>query len=276
VLRGGVEMNRFEARARQIETRVSPDLLAGHPDSTPSILRIAWLRFRRWVLPTLVLAGGLYAVGFRPAAPETHRLAAIAKEILGSAQDFDDRAVRLRLLDRLALIKGLETLLVPGAEPGLWPNIARVMGLPQRALWDEDRRFELLGKVIEYASSLPVNVQHSTLRLWLLQAVKDADITQLEYVRVIAELPPDLRGELKALSPSEFRVMLAGLNAYQTTKGDRQHLLARLEQSRQEVEWHRSQLLLELTHLEKEQSDLVRKRQETKAKTEELRQNKRK
>lgn len=269
-------MNRFDLRARQIANRVSPDFLAGHPDIALSIPQIAWLKFRRWVLPTLVLVAGLYVLGFRPATPETHRLAAIAKEILGSAQAYDERAARLRLKERIALITALEKLLVPGAEPGLWPAVARTLGFDAHSVFEEENRFELVSIFVQYVSSLPAELQSETMRLALLQALEGADVVRIDHVRVIAELPPDLRKDLAALSKSEFRALFAGLEAYQADEADRQHLVARVRQMKLEVEGHRALLHLELTRLEEERAAISLRRQDTKDQLNRLHQHKKK
>ncbi len=275
MLRGGLEMNRFEARARHIATRVSPDFLAGHPDMDLSLSKIAWLRFRRWVLPTLVLVAGLYVLGFRPATPETHRLAAIAEEILGSAQGFDERVARLRLKERLVLITALEKLLVPGAEPGLWPAVARTLGFDAHSLFEEENRFELVSIFIQYISSLPAERQSETMRLALLQALEGADIMRIDQVRVIAELPPDLRKDLAALSQSEFRALFAGLQAHRASAADRQHVLKMVELLKAETERQKKQLEAELAQLHEDSVELNRKIEATKSQTDAVRQRRR-
>lgn len=260
-------MNRFETRARQIANRVPPEDLAGHPDGVLSLGYWCWVHFRRWVLPTVIFAVLLYLLGFRVAHRDTVRSAAIAAEILGDVQVFDDRAARLRLQERGALITALEKLLVPGAEPGLWPAVARVLGFDAHALFEEENRFELVSIFVEYVSSLPADLQSETMRLALLQALQGADLMRLEQVRVIAELPDDLRKELAGLSPSEFRSLFSGLQAYRAAEADRQHILKEVQEMAAQTERQKLQLEAALRQLDAESTELNRRVEATKNQT---------
>lgn len=251
-------MNPFEARARQIARRVPPEGLVGHPDADPPLWLRGWVRLRRWVLPTAVLLVALHLVGFRLVRTETVRLAAIAEEVVGPSVKYDERAARLRIKDRLALISGLERLLEPGAEPGLWPGVARALGLHENAAWEEQNRFDLLGRFIKFVSGLPEEKQASSLRLALLQSVPSVDILRIDAVRVIAELPPDLRSEIAMLPPGQFRALFAGLQRYRASEIQQKNLMDRVAAMNAAVDEKQRVLKIELARLDAVGNELDR------------------